>query len=346
MDLVRLGIIGLGRWAEWHLDVLATMSQARVTAVCSRSLERAQEIAGRYHVPAVYADYRDLVLDAGVDAVVVATSEDRHCGPTLAALAQHKPVLVEKPIAHTLEDAEAMVAAAREADTALMPGHTLRFDTSYVAVKDLIARGELGRVASIFARRHIPRESLSFRPTPLILRTCIHDLDIILWYVGELPSEVHCMQSNNSGAPVADTNWILLRFPGGALAGVETAGLIPPAAPGRLIASMEVVGTKGLAEIDHVDQGVTLWAGERATNVDLSFRVMLAGRLVGSLRNELEYFLQCVLESKKPDVVTPQDAIDALRVCLVALRAAEDDQSHVSGPAPARQASSLVQPRD
>jgi UDP-N-acetylglucosamine 3-dehydrogenase len=322
MKQLQIGIVGLGRWAEWHLQVIATMENACVSAVCSHSNERALEIARDYNVPKAYTDYRELVRDTSVDAVIVCTSEEQHCEPTLAAFENSKPVLVEKPIAHDLEDADRMINAAKKYNAILLPGHTLRFDPRYATLKDMIQDGKLGKLASIYAHRHIPNDRLSWRPTQLFMRTSVHDIDLILWYVGETPSDVCAMQSNVSDAPLPETNWILLRFPNGVIAGVATVGLVPMAAPGTLLATMEVIGTKGIINIDNTDQGISYWTDEHCRNLDLSFKTMVAGRLVGSIRNELNYFVKCINEGKRPEIVTPEEGRNAISVCLKALSVA------------------------
>ncbi len=154
---LRVGVIGLGRFGALHLSAWAGVGAANVVAVASRSAERAEELAERWDVPRTYTNWRDLVIDPAVDAVVVATDWTRHADPTVAALRAGKHVLVEKPIATTLEDADQMLSAWRESGRLLMVGHVLRFDPRYVQLAERVRRGELGRVVTLFCQRNVAR---------------------------------------------------------------------------------------------------------------------------------------------------------------------------------------------
>lgn len=154
---MRVGVIGVGAFGESHVAAYCSLPYVTVAAVCSRDANRTQEVAARYHVSRWHTDYHEMLAQNELDAVSVVTPEDAHLGPTLAALQAGKHVLVEKPIATRLDEAEQMLAAARAAGVYLMPGHVLRFETRCAMVKEQLAAGELGRVVSISARRNRPK---------------------------------------------------------------------------------------------------------------------------------------------------------------------------------------------
>ncbi|HYI24515.1 MAG TPA: Gfo/Idh/MocA family oxidoreductase, partial [Thermomicrobiales bacterium] len=108
MTSTRVGVIGLGAFGECHLDTLKGIPGADVVAVASRSSDRASDVATARGIPRWYGTYDALCNDPGIDAVIVATTEDQHVAPVTAALAAGKHVLVEKPLATTLDDALAI----------------------------------------------------------------------------------------------------------------------------------------------------------------------------------------------------------------------------------------------
>jgi UDP-N-acetylglucosamine 3-dehydrogenase len=109
MDRVRIGVVGTSWWAdEMHLPNLSSHPGARVVGICGRNGERAEAIARKYAIPAVYTDYQEMIAAGGMDALVVATPDDLHYPITMAALDAGMHVLCEKPLALRAEQARAM----------------------------------------------------------------------------------------------------------------------------------------------------------------------------------------------------------------------------------------------
>ena len=140
----RWGIIGPGRIAAQFADGMALVDDGVITAVASRSRDRAEAFAARYGIPSAYGDARELFDDADVDVVYVATPHSRHAADTIAALDAGKPVLCEKPLALSARQAAEMVDRARERGLFLMEAMWTRFLPAYVALRDLLAEGRLG----------------------------------------------------------------------------------------------------------------------------------------------------------------------------------------------------------
>ena len=143
MKTVRVGVVGLGWFGEKHLQVLSQLPNVEVTAVCSRTPSRAREVAKRYGVKTAYTDWEKLARDPQVDAVTVATHLPDHKRPVIAAAEAGKDVFVEKPVAPTLQEADAMFSAVKQAGVSFMVGHILRFENRYAQAKVAI---EAGRV--------------------------------------------------------------------------------------------------------------------------------------------------------------------------------------------------------
>jgi UDP-N-acetylglucosamine 3-dehydrogenase len=330
MERVRVGVIGVGAFGESHVAAYSALPYVTVAAVCDARAARAQEIAVRYGVPAWYTDYRDLIHDTALNAVSITTPEDAHFVPTLAAIAAGKHVLVEKPIATHLNEAEQMVSAARDAGVYLMPGHILRFETRYALLKDRLASGELGSVVSIYARRNRPKSlARTYLRTHGVLEASVHDLDLILWYTGDRVKRVRAFQRSIQGYPNPDVMFAILELAHGALACIENNWLTPDEAGVGLNDAMQVAGTRGIAHIDFVNTGLSLWRDSGYLALDVSHEPRVRGEVFGALKEELAYFTRCVLEQRAPAVVSVTDALEGLRVALAIIASAEQERDIV-----------------
>lgn len=324
MDFVRVGLIGVGAFGESHLIAYRSLPYVRIQAICDLNASRVQAIAKQYGIPHAYTDYREMLNEVQLDAVSVTTPEDAHLAPVLASLQAGKHVLVEKPIATRLEEAEQMAAAAHAAGCYLMPGHILRFETRYALVKDQLAAGELGELVSISARRNRPRFlAKTYLRTHGVLEGSIHDLDIILWYAGDRVKRVHSLQRNFGGYPHPDATWAWLEFEGGAVATVENMWMNPDQGGVNLNDAMQVTGTRGIAHIDLINQGLSLWRESGYLQPDVSYEPRVRGEMFGALKEEIAYFARCVLEGHPPAVVTAEEAVEALRVALAIIESGQ-----------------------
>lgn len=323
MNKVRVGIIGVGAFGESHVVGYRSLPYVELAAVCDADAARAQEIAAKYGVSAWYTDYEALLRDLPLDAVSVCLPEEYHRAPTLAALAAGKHVLVEKPIATTMEDARAMVDAARAANMFLMPGHILRFETRYALVKEQIAAGALGELVSISARRNRPKFlAKTYLRAHGILESGIHDIDVLLWYVGARVKRVRAIARNTNNYPNPDATWALLEFENGVVATLENMWLNPDNGGIGTNDAMQVTGTQGIANIDFVNTGLSLWREAGYLAPDVSHEPRVRGEMSGALKEELAYFTRCVMEGRAPEVVSLDDALHGLEVALAIIEAA------------------------
>jgi predicted dehydrogenase len=323
---LRIGVVGCGAFGESHLATFAGIPFAEVTAVADLNQERARKLASRYRVPRVSKDFRELCSLPDLDAVSVVTTEDQHLEPVLSALEHGKHVFVEKPFATRLADAETMLEAARKTGLILMPGHILRFETKYATVKEQLQSGQLGRIISIYAKRNRPKwQGRIYKRTPLVLETAIHDLDAMLWYTGKRVRSVRCHEVSVEPGKGADLTCATLIFEGGTLGLLQTMWLLPDKTP-FLDDSMQVVTTSGVASIDMLQSGLTIWREDGAEIPDVCYEPRLHGTVFGALREELSYFALCALEGQKPTLLTAQDGFEALRVALALVESAQTDR--------------------
>jgi len=326
MDEVRVAIIGLGEFGALHLDVLTNLPGVQVMALVSRSEERAKQLAERYNVPSIFQDTEELLAKVKLDAVHVVTEDKRHLSPTIAALQAGVDVFVEKPISHDLDEARQMIDEAAGLDRKLMVGHVLRFDTKCAAIKDRISGGELGEVITIYGRRNVVRTMAKpYRPH-LFYTTAIHDIDLILWYFeGKKPVEVY-MKSVDTFGEGDDVFWGLITMDDGSVGIVETAWALPDATPWRGHILLEAIGTKATALLEVPGNGLAFWTDSQVEVPDTSYWPTLHGVTIGALRDEIAYFIRCVMEDKAATLPYPEEAYQSLRVAEALVRSSQENK--------------------
>lgn len=148
MSKLKVGVIGCGSIAKYrHLPEYAANEHVEVVAVCDIIEERVNEFAKEYNAKA-YTDYKELLADDSIDVISVCLPNYLHAPASIAASNSGKHVLVEKPMATSRKEAEAMIEAAKENGKKLMIGHNQRFVSSHEKAKEIIASGEIGKIYS------------------------------------------------------------------------------------------------------------------------------------------------------------------------------------------------------
>jgi predicted dehydrogenase len=194
---IRCGLIGVGHHGSRYLAALADESLGgRLVAICRRDFSRREEIrqpaTGRW-----FSDYRELIADRDVDAVIAVVPPDLHAELTSFALRAGKPILLEKPLAPTFEEASTIAQQARETGTRLMVAQTLRFDPVVQALRGRI--GEAGKLSVISVSQHFKRSAARWvdRQGSLgtVVVTGVHGFDLVHWLAAEPIVEVLCAAS-------------------------------------------------------------------------------------------------------------------------------------------------------
>jgi UDP-N-acetylglucosamine 3-dehydrogenase len=313
MKSLRVGVIGLGSFGESHLRTFRGIPGVEVVAVASRSADRAREIAVAYGVPRWFDDHEALCADPGIDAVTIATEEGLHVAPAVAALAAGKHVLVEKPLATNRADALAIRAASAKATGRLVPGHIVRFEPRFVTLHDAIAGGSLGVIAALHASRNRPRSTLdTYRRCHLALVTAIHDIDAMLWMIGERPSHVRAWQRLEIGHDGIHGIWGTFTFPSGAVATVEATWMMPDNTGLGNGDVFSVTGTRGIANIDTGASGLRMLTTGQTAAPDIGYEPMIHGAIGGALQAELSHFVRLARNSDIQPVVTVDDGVRAV----------------------------------
>ena len=324
MKPLRVGVMGMGAFGESHIRAYRSLPNVELAAVSSRSSDRAATIANQYDIPVSYGDHAELIADASIQAVSIATAEFEHRVLAIDALAAGKHVLVEKPIATTLADADAIVAAAQSARGILMPGHILRFDPKYAQLREAAIVGRLGRIVSLHARRNRPKSLITgYERVHPALITAIHDIDIMLWIKGIPVQSVYAIDRIAGRDEGAHGLWGMLEFTDGTVGSIETSWLMPASTGITTDDAFHVTGLDGAARIQMDSPALRLWTTNHSDAPDVSYEPLLHGTVSGALRDELSHFVHCATTGTASSVITPEDGVNALVVVLALIESAQ-----------------------
>ena len=233
---------------EWMIDAIRAQPGQAVVAVMSSNAERGAAYAAAHGIAASYTSMPALLADSGVDAVYISTTNELHAAQAIAAAAAGKHVLCEKPLALTLADAHAMVAACARAGVVLGTNHHLRNAATHRAMRDLVREGAIGRplFARVFHAVQLPAHLQGWRVDAasagagVILDITVHDADTLRFVLDAEPVEAIAMACAPVPGGAEDGVMAVLRFDNGVLAQLHDAFNVPYAGTG-----IEIHGSAG-----------------------------------------------------------------------------------------------------
>ena len=320
MDKLRIGVIGLGWFGEIHCETIVGIANLELAALCTRRPDRLAEQAKKFGVKKIFTDYRAMLADKNIDAVSIVTMWDRHTQPAVEALAAGKNVFLEKPMASTVADCKKIIATSKKSQGILQIGHICRFNPRYRMAKQAIDEGRIGKIVALQSRRNIPA---AWTPTILekigpIVGDAIHDTDLMLWFTGDRVASVYAQTVSVRGLKYPDIGQTMYRFKGGASATLETVWCMPEKTPFDIDERMSIIGTEGIIHVQDTFPNLGIVDKSRLHSPDTTYWPMFDGVRGGALRAEFEYFADCALKGKTPEIGRPEDAAAALEATIAA----------------------------
>jgi predicted dehydrogenase len=242
--VTRVAHVGVGGWGKNVVRVVGEL--AELAWVVDLDEERRRPYMERYPAARVADAIDEALADPSVDAVAVATPVPSHYDLAKRSLEAGKHVFVEKPPAMRAQEMEELVGIARERGLVLMPGHLLLYHPGLRKVKELVDAGELGEVACIYGNR----QNLGvIRSNENALWSLgVHDLSVILWLLGEEPSEVVAHGLDYLQEGIEDVVFCFLRFPSGKVAHMHLSWLDP-----HKMRKLTVVGREKMVVFDDME---------------------------------------------------------------------------------------------
>lgn len=255
--MINFAIVGCGRIAKRHAELLGTgqIAGARLAAVCDIDPARVDAFATRYGVPG-YTSLPEMLATRGIDAVSVLTPSGMHAGHVIQVAQSKRHVIVEKPMALTLEDADAMIAAADQAGVRLFVVKQNRFNVPVVKAREALDVGRFGQLVLGTVRVRWCRDQSYYNQDAwrgtwaqdggVVANQASHHVDMLGWFMGPVES-VHARSARALvNIEAEDTAVATLKFRNGALGIVEATGATRPS---DLEGSLSVLGAGGAVEI-------------------------------------------------------------------------------------------------
>lgn len=225
LEPVRIALVGLGYWGPNIVRNLHELPCASLELVCDLRPEALAHISTRYPALRTTHDYEELLGDDEIEAIAIATPVGTHAELAAAALEAGKHVFVEKPLAASSGEAEALIQLADDSQLVLMPGHTFLYSPPVNAIADLIRDGELGEIYFISSSR--VNLGIHQSDVSVIWDLGAHDFSILRYWLNELPTQVSAVTRSCILPDVADVAFVNFGFPQGTLAHVEVSWLAP-----------------------------------------------------------------------------------------------------------------------
>lgn len=336
---VGIGLLGAGRMGSIHGRLIATrVPEARLAAIADLDVAAAARLAADVADPPVYDSLAAMLDDPGVEAVLIATSSNRHREAIEMAAAAGRDILCEKPIALTPGETTAAIDAASAAGVRLQVGFMRRWDDDYRRAKSRLASGRLGRP--------ILFKSLQFDPEPppptfadprvsggIMVDMGIHEFDLARWLMEDEVVEVHAFGSTVAHPGLAavgdvDSAVVNLRFAGG---GTGTVELARNTTYGEDVRT-EILATAGSVWVGHLPLSHGAWSGVGAGGADGDGAVAadladpLQPRFEAAYAAQIRGFARAILEDRTV-AVPGETSAAALRIALAADRSLREGRA-------------------
>jgi UDP-N-acetyl-2-amino-2-deoxyglucuronate dehydrogenase len=268
MTRLRTALLGCGKVGQIHAQALRDLGESEFVAVCDAQAERAKGFAERYGVRP-FTDAATMFREAAVQAVLIATPHPLHAAGAVAAAEAGVHILVEKPLAATLADCDAMLSAARRAGTQLAVISQRRLYEPVQRMKAALDAGKIGRPALGVFTMYSWRDEAYYRSDPwrgrwdtegggVLVNQSPHQLDLLQWFMGEIEEVSGAWANvNHPSVEVDDTAVATIRFKNGGLGAIITSVAQKPG----IYTKVQIHGTNGASIGVQTDTGATFVAG-------------------------------------------------------------------------------------
>jgi predicted dehydrogenase len=293
---LKVGVIGLGFFGSRHARVYRDHPTAELIGVADLDPARVTETAGLTGA-AGFADYHDLLALPELQAVSICLPDRLHEDAAIAAALAGKAILLEKPLAHTAEAAQRIVAAVERSGVRLMVGHILRFDARYVQVFDAATPENLGQPIHLRAKRNGIR-SVARRlgvSSSILFYMGVHDVDAMQWIGRSKITKVYAQKRELLATGNEDALYAVLNFENGAIGSLDYSWAWPDGLMNGFRSAFEVVGTRSAAALDVSDQGLSFVTDAGTTGGDTHLWPEINGRIAGGLADEIGHFVTATL---------------------------------------------------
>ena len=318
-EKIKCAVIGAGSMGRNHVRILSEMQDVELVAVVDEKADVAEKMAAT-HGCKWFTQTAKMIAEAKPDAAFVCVPTSLHLEVASELIRNGIHVLVEKPIAVNVEQGQKMLKLAAEHNVKLTVGHIERFNPAVIKVKEIIGHGEIGKVVSVMARR-VGVFPPQIKDVNIAIDLAIHDIDIVNFLLGELPTKITADKRRNHIEHREDSVEIFMSYPS-ASAFIQSNWITPVK-----IRKLNITGMNGYLEMDYVTQQVLYFKSqfekfrEPPTHITADYVlkfmepeiIEVAVEKKEPLREELKAFLNAIRKDEKLDAAY---AIEALRIAL------------------------------
>lgn len=345
-----VAVVGAGRMGSLRAGTAGAHPAVTFLAVSDKDRERAAKLGADAKADLVSDNNHEVIRDERVNAVIVSTSEPEHAEPAIEALELGKPVLVEKPIALTLDDADKMIAASKESGASLHVAYSLRFNRRYLVGKQQILDGKLGRIVAGTSRLYNTRAHGLQIVTRSAEASFVKDaltylVDLFGWYLeGARPVEIIARTRGlifrELGHDADEVTWAIVTYSDGTIVNIGVSYALPANYPthGRLVRT-ELLGDKGVLFFDEDHRENIVHSEEAVTNAYVGHQMETGlltsnasgnwalGSFWGPLGEETRSWLDYLSTGKPSPNTTALEGRSNLEVTTAIERAAETGET-------------------
>jgi predicted dehydrogenase len=245
MKKLNVGVVGCGYWGPNLIRNFRALGDCKLKVICDLDEKRLAHLKNLYPEVEATTDYKYMLNEAGLDAIVIATAVRTHHPLAKAALLAGKHVFVEKPLAASVAESEELNAIAREKGLTLMVGHTFLYSAPVRKIKEIVDRGDIGEIRYINARRL--NLGLYQKDINVTWDLAPHDISIVQYILDDLPLTVNCQGTAHVTPGIEDVTTLCLNFKKERTAIIQSSWLDP-----RKVREMTIVGSKRMIVYDDV----------------------------------------------------------------------------------------------
>jgi len=334
-DSRGFGVIGTGVWGETHVMTYSAHPGAELVCICDLNEELVRGRAEQYGAGSWTTDYEELLARDDIDAVSVVTPDFLHREVAIAAAEAGKHVLLEKPMATTVADCQAMIDAAEAAGVTLMVDFHNRWNPAMWGIREKIESGELGEPQMLTVRLndtiYVPTQMLSWSgKSTVIWFLGSHSVDLVRWLFDDEVTRVYSVSRSKvlkaRGVDTPDFFLTIVELAGGGVAHIENCWIMSESMPTVFDFKLEMIGSEGTCFADcSSHRMLQTYTPEGPEYADVAVRTEVQGEPGGFGINSIRHFADCVIEDVEP-AVSPRDGLENTRVLVAIHESAQSGQ--------------------
>ncbi|MDD5013793.1 MAG: Gfo/Idh/MocA family oxidoreductase [Atribacterota bacterium] len=331
MSKLKVALIGAGAWGETHAYLYNEHTMVDLVAISDLDLVKAEKLAQKFGVKKVYSDYCRMLKEVSFDAVAIVTPDFAHGQVAVDCAMAGKHILLEKPLATTRKDVEAIVNAVKLNNVRLMVDLHNRWSPPFVVAKESLDKGELGYPVSAYFRlndiKWVATDMLPWAAkTSIMWFLGSHTVDTLRWFFKDEVEEVYSVSSRGVlqklGVDTIDVYQSILVFKHGGIASIENSWIIPNTHPCVNDIKFNITGSKGMINLDlSNNQMIEKFTEGKSTRPDILVRHFVHGKAKGFAYESIRHFIDKLISGEE-FLVTIEDAANTSFVILAIIESA------------------------